>query len=195
MKENIKKLFAILVLFIVIINSSFLLVISTAVDEIEKLIDESKIKPVIEVNLEKYVNYNISEESKGVLLQTNIKTGIEYEESEGYTPIKATKTVVNLPQIDGRFPETIEVLAKSTKATNGDDNGKDMYYSYDKESGKLEIVVDNKENDNGDIYTENVNGARDEFIVISNYSSDCYSDENVKRNLNVSGTVEEEIKQ
>lgn len=191
MKENIKKLFAILVLFILIINSSFLLVISTAVDEIEKLIDESKIKPVIEVNLEKYVNYNISEESKGVLLQTNIKTGIEYEESEGYTPIKATKTVVNLPQIDGRFPETIEVLAKSTKATNGDDNGKDMYYSYDKESGKLEIVVDNKENDNGDIYTENVNGARDEFIVISNYSSDCYSDENLKRNLNVSGTVEE----
>lgn len=191
MKESIKKIFAILVLFLLIINSSFLMVVSTAIDAIEKLIDENKINQIIEVNLEKYVNYKISDESKGTLLQTNVKTGIEYEEGEEYTPIKATKTVINLPQIDGKYPESLEVIAKSTKATNGDSNGKDMYYSYDKETGKLEIVVDNKEDENGNIYTESVNGARDEFVVISNYGADCYNGENVKRDLSITGTIEE----
>lgn len=190
-KEDIKRLFAILVLFILIINSSFLVVVSTAIDAIENLIDENKVNAIIEVNLEKYVNYKISDETKGTLLQANIKTGIEYEEGQEYTPIKATKTTVNLPQIDGKYPESLEVISKSTKATNGDDNGKDMYYRYDKENGKLEIVVDNKESENGDIYTQNESGARDEFVVISNYSSECYNDENVKRDLNITGTVEE----
>lgn len=191
MKESIKKIFSILVLFIMIINSSFLTVISTAIDAIENLIDESKINPIIDINLEKYVNYNISDELKGVLLQANIKTGIEYEEGQEYAPIKATKTVVNLPQIDGKYPESSEVIAKNTQSTNGDCNGKDMYYSYDKEHGKLEIVVYNKENEKGDIYTENVKGTRDEFVIISNYGADCYNDEDVKRDLNITGTIEE----
>lgn len=191
MKESIKKLFAILVLVLLIVNSSFLMVVSTAIDAIENLIDENKVNPIIEVNLEKYVNYKISDESKGTLLQTNVKTGIEYEEGEEYTPIKATKAVVNLPQIDGKYPENLDVIAKSTQATNGDRNGKDMYYSYDKENGKLEIVVDNNEDENGNIYTKNVNGARDEFVVISNYGADCYNDENVKRDLSLTGTIEE----
>ena len=153
MKEKIKKLFAILVLFILMINSSFLLVVSTAIDAIESLIDETKTNPIIEVNLEKYVNYKISDESSGTLLQFNIKTGIEYQEGQEYIPIKATNTVINLPKIDGKYPESVEVLTDSTKATNGDDNGKDMHYNYNKETGKLEIVVSNEEDNNGEIYT------------------------------------------
>ena len=120
MKESIKKIFAILILLILTINSSFLIVVSTAVDEIKNLIDETKVKPMVEINIEKYINYKLSDESKGLLLQTNIKTGIEYEEDEEYTPIRTTKTIVNLPQIDGKYPESLEVIANSTKATNGD---------------------------------------------------------------------------
>ena len=191
MKESIKKIFAILILLILTINSSFLIVVSTAVDEIKNLIDETKVKPIVEINIEKYINYKLSDESKGLLLQTNIKTGIEYEEDEEYTPIRTTKTIVNLPQIDGKYPESLEVIANSTKATNGDDNGKDMNYNYEKENGKLEIVVENKQNENGDIYKNKINDARDEFVVISNYGADCYNDKNVKRNLNIAGTVEE----
>lgn len=191
MKESIKKIFAILILLILTINSSFLIVVSTAVDEIKNLIDETKVKPIVEINIEKYINYKLSDESKGLLLQTNIKTGIEYEEDEEYTPIRTTKTIVNLPQIDGKYPESLEVIANSTKATNGDDNGKDMNYNYEKENGKLEIVVENKQNENGDIYKDNINDAKDEFVVISNYGADCYNDKNVKRNLNIAGTVEE----
>lgn len=191
MKESIKKIFAILILLILTINSSFLIVVSTAVDEIKNLIDETKVKPIVEINIEKYINYKLSDESKGLLLQTNIKTGIEYEEDEKYTTIRTTKTIVNLPQIDGKYPESLEVIANSTKATNGDDNGKDMNYNYEKENGKLEIVVENKQNENGDIYKNKINDARDEFVVISNYGADCYNDKNVKRNLNIAGTVEE----
>ena len=191
MKESIKKIFAILVLFLLIFNSSLLTVVSTAVDELKKLIDESKISSVIDVNLEKYVNFNISDEDKGTLVELNIKTGIEYKDDQQYVPIKATRTVTNLPQINGKYPESVDILAKSTKATNGDENGKDVYNKYDQEKGTLEILADNKENDNGDIYTENVNGARDEFVVIARYGSDCYSDKNEKRDLSVTGTVEE----
>ena len=191
MKEIIKKIFAILVLFILTINSSFLIVVSTAIDAIENLIDESKIKPVIEVNLEKYVNYNLADEPKGVLLQANIKTGIEYEEDQEYTPIKATKVNLKLPQIEGKYPDSLELLTMSTKATNGDENGKDVIYNYDKETGNLQVVVGNKENDNGEIYTQNINDARDEFIVICNYNEESYSDESVERTLNFEGTIEE----
>lgn len=191
MKESIKKIFAILVLFLLIFNSSLLTVVSTAVDEVKKLIDESKISSVIDVNLEKYVNFNISDEDKGTLVELNIKTGIEYKDDQQYVPIKATRTVTNLPQINGKYPESVDILAKSTKATNGDENGKDVYNKYDQEKGTLEILADNKENDNGDIYTENVNGARDEFVVIARYGADCYSDKNEKRDLSVTGTVEE----
>lgn len=191
MKESIKKIFAILVLFLLIFNSSLLTVVSTAVDEVKKLIDESKISSVIDVNLEKYVNFNISDEDKGTLVELNIKTGIEYKDDQQYVPIKATRTVTNLPQINGKYPESVDILAKSTKATNGDENGKDVYNKYDQEKGTLEILADNKENDNGDIYTENVNGARDEFVVIARYGADCYSDKNEKRVLNVTGTIEE----
>lgn len=191
MKESIKKIFAILVLFLLIFNSSLLTVVSTAVDEVKKLIDVSKISSVIDVNLEKYVNFNISDEDKGTLVELNIKTGIEYKDDQQYVPIKATRTVTNLPQINGKYPESVDILAKSTKATNGDENGKDVYNKYDQEKGTLEILADNKENDNGDIYTENVNGARDEFVVIARYGADCYSDKNEKRDLSVTGTVEE----
>lgn len=126
MKESIKKIFAILVLFLLIFNSSLLTVVSTAVDEVKKLIDESKISSVIDVNLEKYVNFNISDEDKGTLVELNIKTGIEYKDDQQYVPIKATRTVTNLPQINGKYPESVDILAKSTKATNGDENGKDV---------------------------------------------------------------------
>ena len=43
----------------IIINSSLLLIISNAIDVIEEIINEAKINPLCEINLEKYVKYNI----------------------------------------------------------------------------------------------------------------------------------------
>ena len=117
MDNVIKKIFAILILFMLLINNSVLMIVSTAIDDIAKLIDESKINPIIDSELQKYVNYKISDDQKGVLVQYKLKTGIEYRDDQQYFPIKSTKTEVELPKIDNLFPESVEVLTNSTKAT------------------------------------------------------------------------------
>ncbi len=52
------------------INSSTFIIISRAIDKIENLIDENKINGNYEMNLEKYVNYELNdlENTNGVLL-------------------------------------------------------------------------------------------------------------------------------
>ena len=152
MDNVIKKIFAILILFMLLINNSVLMIVSTAIDDIAKLIDESKINPIIDSELQKYVNYKISDDQKGVLVQYKLKTGIEYRDDQQYFPIKSTKTEVELPKIDNLFPESVEVLTNSTKATNGESNGKDSTYNYNKENGIVEIFVENKKDDKGNIY-------------------------------------------
>ncbi len=51
MKEMLKKTIAIFVLMMMFINSSFLVVLSTAIDTIDRIMDESKIHPLYEINL------------------------------------------------------------------------------------------------------------------------------------------------
>ncbi len=192
MKELIKKITVILVLMIMLINSSLLLIISNAVDGIEKIIDESKINPLYEMNLEKYVNYDTVDD-KGVLIQINLKTGIEYGENEEYKPLNSTGILLNLPKIENEYPESVEVIGKSTKATNGSDNAKDFRYIYDKENGTVKLATVNEKDDNGNIYNEKVDGARDEYTIICYYGSNCYNNENAERNLDISGFVQSNI--
>lgn len=82
MKEIVKKVISFLVIAMLVLNSSTFIIISRAIDKIENLIDENKINGNYEMNLEKYVNYELNdvENTNGVLLQYNLKTGIEYEE-------------------------------------------------------------------------------------------------------------------
>ena len=184
MNKGIKNIFAILILFVLLINNAFLTVVSVAVDEVKKLIDESKINPVVEMELQKYVNYKISEEQSGVLVQYDVKTGIEYKEEQMYVPIKSTKTVLEMPKIDNQYPENAEIFMNSTKAINGDSDGKDLKYNYDKNTGLLEVFVENKENENDE---------KDEFVVVANFDKNCYSDKEVKRKLSVNISLEETL--
>ena len=193
MKKGIKNIFAILILFMLLVNNSFLMIVSTAIDDIAKMIDESKINPIIESELQKYVNYKISDEQKGVLVQYKLKTGIEYKEDQQYIPIKSTKTEVNLPKIDELYPDSVEVLTNSTKATNGDNKGKDFTYKYNKESGIVEIFVENKEDDKGNIYIQNENDSRDEFVVVMNYTKETYNDKEAKRKLSFKVSMEQKL--
>ena len=193
MDNVIKKIFAILILFMLLINNSVLMIVSTAIDDIAKLIDESKINPIIDSELQKYVNYKISDDQKGVLVQYKLKTGIEYRDDQQYFPIKSTKTEVELPKIDNLFPESVEVLTNSTKATNGESNGKDSTYNYNKENGIVEIFVENKKDDKGNIYTQDEKDARDEFVVIMNYAKETYNDKEAKRKLSFKVSMEEKL--
>lgn len=192
MKEILKKIIAVFILMMILINSSLLLVISTAVDEIDRIVDESKINPLYEISLDKYVNHNI-ENNIGTLLQFNLKTGIEYIDGEEYKPLSLTKMLLNLPKIEDEYPESIEVIGKSTKATNGSDNAKDFNFTYNKENGKLEIITENKKDKDGKIYEQKVEGARDEYILICYYSSNCFNNEGIERNLEITGLIEENI--
>lgn len=192
MKEFVKKIIVSLILMMMFLNSSFLSIVSIAVDEIEKVIDETKINVLQNIVLEKYVNYDI-EDSKGVLTQFNLKTGIEYLDGEEYAPLGSTGILLNVPKIENEFPERVEVVGKSTKATNGSDIAKDFRFIYNKETGELKFAAVNEKDDEGNIYAENLNGARDEYTIICYYSENCYNDSNLERDLELSGFVQANI--
>ena len=87
-----KKVCCILMLITLLLNSSVMLVISQAVDAVQNIVNKDKTKVFAEVNLTKYENYDTTTEnsstgSKGTLAQFNLKTGINFEEGENYTPI------------------------------------------------------------------------------------------------------------
>ena len=189
----ITKIISILVIMLMMVNSSLMLVISVAVDTVQKIIDETKINAVYELNMEKYVNYKMGDK-QGTLVQTYLKTGIEYQEGQEYVPIDTSNVIINTPKINDKYPESVEVVTKSTKATNGDGSGKDVNYAYNKENGQLQINTENKADDKGNIYTENVAGARDEYQLDFYYDADCYNDKNEKRSLEFKGNVELKLK-
>ena len=189
----ITKIISILVIMLMMVNSSLMLVISVAVDTVQKIIDETKINAVYELNMEKYVNYKIGDK-QGTLVQTYLKTGIEYQEGQEYVPIDTSNVIINTPKINDKYPESVEVVTKSTKATNGDGSGKDVNYAYNKENGQLQIITENKADEKGNIYTENVAGARDEYQLDFYYDANCYNDKNEKRSLEFKGNVELKLK-
>ena len=192
-KNLITKIISILVIMLMMVNSSLMLVISVAVDAVQKIIDETKINAVYELNMEKYVNYKMGDK-QGTLVQTYLKTGIEYQEGQEYVPIDTSNVIINTPKINDKYPESVEVVTKSTKATNGDGSGKDVNYAYNKENGQLQIITENKADDKGNIYTENVAGARDEYQLDFYYDANCYNDKNEKMSLEFKGNVELKLK-
>lgn len=189
MKEILRKAIIILISMMILLNSSLLLVISKAVDIVAQAIDESKTKVVNEINLEKYVNYAVGED-KGTLLQVDLKTGVQFEEGQEYCPIRKTDIVLNFPQIEGKYPERVELIGLSTKATNGDEDGKDIQNNYNKANGELKIETFNKGDKKGNIYSEKVDGARDEYKLILYYGSEVFNVGNIARNLEIKGAVQ-----
>lgn len=188
MKNLIAKIISILVIMLMVINSSLILVISTAIDAVQSIIDESKINAIYELNLEKYVNYKVGD-TPGLMVQANLKTGIEYQDGQEYVPIEATNVILNTPKVNEEYPERVEIVAKSTKATNGDEKGKDFNCSYNKDNGEIKLITENKADENGNVYSENVADARDEYQINLYYSSNCYNDKNEKRELDFSGKL------
>lgn len=63
---------------------------------------------MIKANLEKYINYYLSEQDKGTLVQYEIKTKIEY--GEEFLPVDESETIVNLGQINGQYPYEVKVI-------------------------------------------------------------------------------------
>ena len=184
----VKKLCCILMLIIFLLNSSIMLVISEAIDTVKSIADENKIKAFAEVKLTKYENYDTTTEnseggSKGVLVQFNLKTGIEFTEDQEYKSIQNTLTNIAVPKIAGNKPERVEVIVKSTQATNG---GKDAKYEYHSSTGILTIISENSD------YNEKVEDARDEYEIICIYGSECYTN-NEENKIKVTAGIYETL--
>ena len=189
-----KKLCCILILITLLLNSSIMLVISEAVDAVNQTkTEEDKIKALSEINLTKYENYDTTTEnsesgSKGTLVQFNFKTGIEFAEDEEYKAIQKTETNIALPRIENYKPSRVEVIIKSTQATNG---GKEAKYEYHSSTGILSIIAENSD------YSQKIDNARDEYEIICIYGKECYTDNeerNFKIKLNTYETLNNEEK-
>lgn len=169
----------------------FTILLSNAAVLAEEVVNniEEKAKALIEISISKYNNFNI-EERKGTLLQFNVKTGIEYEEGQNYGPIKKTTTLVDIPELNGQLPERIEVIAQSTKATNGQTSNIQGNYSYDKEQGILQLIASNE---GEEPYNQYDSSARDEYEVICIYGENAYTDQNEERSIEIKAVVSEDL--
>lgn len=111
---------------------------------------------IIENSLEKYINYNLSDQEQGTLVQYRIKTKIEYGENQEHIPVERTETKINFNPIDGKYPETIKMIEQKEN------------YEYDANNGVLTIYEENQSENH-------------EYVVISSYPT--YTEEEPERNL------------
>ena len=187
------KICSILILTALMLNSSLMLIVSEAVEAIQTSTDKEKetlkTQAVGELELTKYENFNTMNTessldttgSKGVLVQYSLKTGITFDENAEYIPIKKTSINVDLLEIGDYKPSRVEVITKSTQATNG---GKSAKYEYNASTSILTITAENKD------YKDDVVDARDEYDIICIYKEGCYSATNEERDLKVRANVE-----
>ena len=177
-KETLKKITMIFIIIVLAILNVFVLAIQIVNAE-----EEASAKPIIEGMLEKYINYNVSEEDKGTLVQYHLRTGINYEGISEVFPIKANETMITMGQIDGKYPYKVSVIVNSTETTNG--NSKENYATeYSADTGILTVKIYNQD-ENGNIISSGIPSKdnRDDYTIIGYY--DTYTEEQVERQLNL----------
>lgn len=167
--------------------------------ELYNMDDETrKATKVLENEIITNKTYTIDGEEKRVV-QVKIKSGIK----DNIYPIEKTQITANLIESgkmeEGKFvaenelkAEKVEVVAYSTKATNGKDGSANFgkteenklgSWEYDSESGKITITVNNSKDENNCVaWAKN---AVDEFVITY-----IYNEESVK-NVNAFRTVVE----
>ena len=126
-------------------------------------------KPLIQVSLDKYLNYSLSEQEEGTLVQYSLRTGINYGTEQNYIPIKQSNIEIGLNQIENKYPYAVNVISKSTEATNG--NKQSANYKYDSTTGSLLISTTNQDKDGKLVYGGGNTQDIDEYIIICNYKT------------------------
>lgn len=171
--------------------------------ELYNMDDETKkATKILENNIITNKIYTIDGEEKRVV-QVKIKSGIK----DNIYPIEKTQITANPLESgkmeEGKFvaenelkAEKVEVVAYSTKATNGKDGSANFgkaeenklgSWKYDSESGKITITVNNSKDENNCVaWAKN---AVDEFVVTY-----IYNEESVKNVDMIETTVESNLK-
>ena len=193
MKGKIKKLRGILVLLLLMLLSANSKYIMSMAVESEISVNTENITPTANVVLEKYINYE-KDGKKGLLVQYQVSAGTEYKNNETFVPLAATGILINAPKIENSFPESVEVISRSTLLTNGSSDGKDYKTTYTQEKGELQIAAFNKKDENGNYYETYKKDAKDSYTVILNYGENTYNGENLEKELELNGKVVEVLK-
>lgn len=125
---------------------------------------KAEVAPVLEEQLIRFIPYAVGEKN-GTILQTLVKSGI----NENILPIEETKITIQVPQINGKNPESVNVIPNGYLATNGmkvEDFGTNNW-NYDSETGIITILVKNEANENKVSWLKDI---QDEFVVTYIYS-------------------------
>lgn len=126
-------------------------------------------KAVVNYETIKYIPYVANGNNK-LIIQGKVTSGLE----TNLLPIKNTEINIIAPQINNSYPESVTVIANNTLATNGDETGINFTtqnWTYDKDSGKITINVENTPYEGKISWKKNV---LDEYIVTYIYSSEVY---------------------
>lgn len=124
--------------------------------------------------------------------KTIVQEKITFKEKERKNPIEQLKIALTAPRVNNNLPSEIRVCANSTKATNGDEFGKNFTtnnYTYDNTTGNIEITVANNANQNGEIAFYD---ATDEYVLTYIYAQNIT--ELLKQNIKIDTSFKADIK-
>lgn len=181
-----KKICSILVLIMMILNNSAIIPIASAISD-----TENNPETIVDTNLSKYVNYD-KNGNKGLVVELNIKTGVNFADLDKNS-IESSSIEVQLPKIEGVYPENVAVVSRKTESTNGKTSSIEEKYDYHQVNGKLNIETSNDKDENGNLYTPNSNDVRDDYEVICNYNGTAYTSDEKERNIDVNVNVKQRI--
>ena len=95
----------------------------------------------VETSVEKYIDFG-----EGVILQTLVK--VDNSTENNTLPVKESEITITAPNIEGKYPTNVYVVANSTLGTNGKNVGEVNFtednWSYNQEENKLTIKVVNE---------------------------------------------------
>lgn len=125
---------------------------------------KAEVTPILDGQVIRFIPYAVGEKN-GTILQTVIKSGI----SENVLPLEETKIEITVPQINGKNPESVNVIPNGVLATNGmtQEEFGENNWTYNSETGIVVILVRNEADQNKVSWLKNI---QDEFVVTYNYS-------------------------
>lgn len=125
---------------------------------------KAEVAPVLEEGLVRFIPYTVGEKN-GTILQTIVKSGI----SENALPVEETKIEITVPQINGKNPESVNVIPNGVLATNGmtQEEFSENNWTYNSETGMVVILVRNEAAENKVSWLKDI---QDEFVITYNYS-------------------------
>lgn len=163
MKEKLAKSILVIFSIMALIGPH---IIMAANEVVEEMTNKPKAEAILEMGIMKYHNFD-RKETKGTLLQLEVKTGIQWEEGQEQESIKKTTILMGIPKIKEQLAERVEVISNSPEEIS--------HYSYDKERGILEVE------------TSSV------FDVIAIYPEACYTEEKEEREIQNKVIVQQEL--